>query len=126
MLTKMQLFKSAIIFFGFAALMLVVKPFVGFSSLAKINQLKHLSICVKAFTKRKQEYVEGSNLDGTFAQKKLAKPLDLVLLHFAALLAIILPFALAAQNLSNRTLRRLQLSLHRARPSYLLNGNLLI
>lgn len=122
----MQLFKSAIIFFCFAVLMLVAKPFIGFNSLANINRLKHLSICVKAFTKRKQEYVEGGSFDITFVQKKLAKPLDLVLLHFAALLAIILPFAFAAQNLSNRTLRRLQLSLYPTQPSYLLNSNLLI
>ncbi|MEO6979157.1 MAG: hypothetical protein ABI113_12285, partial [Mucilaginibacter sp.] len=112
----MQLFKSAIIFFCFAVLMLVAKPFIGFNSLANINRLKHLSICVKAFTKRKQEYVEGGSFDITFVQKKLAKPLDLVLLHFAALLAIILPFAFAAQNLSNRTLRRLQLSLYPTQP----------
>ncbi|MEP6610453.1 MAG: hypothetical protein ABJA76_01165 [Mucilaginibacter sp.] len=122
----MQLFKSAIIFFCFAVLMLVAKPFIGFNSLANINRLKHLSICVKAFTKRKQEYVEGGSFDITFVQKKLAKPLDLVLLHFAALLAIILPFAFAAQNLSNRTLRRLQLSLYPTQPSYLLNSNLII
>jgi hypothetical protein len=126
MLIKMQLFKSAVIFFSFAGLMLVAKPFIGFNSLAKINQLKHLSICLKAFTKRKQEYVDGSNLDGTFAQKKLAKPLDLVLLHFAALLGIIMPIAFAAQNSSNRILRRLQLSLSPPQPSYLLNCNLTI
>jgi len=122
----MQLFKSAIIFFCFAVLMLVAKPFIGFNSLANINHLKHLSICVKAFTKRKQEYVEDSSFDTTFVQKKLAKPLDLVLLHFAVLLSIILPFAFPSQNVSDRILRRLQLSLSSTRPSYLLNGNLLI
>ena len=122
----MQLFKSAIIFFCFAVLMLVAKPFIGFNSLANINHLKHLSICVKAFTKRKQEYVEDSSFDTTFVQKKLAKPLDLVLLHFAVLLSIILPFAFLSQNLSDGILRRLQLSLSPTLSSYLLNGNLLI
>lgn len=122
----MQLFKSAIIFFCFAVLMLVAKPFIGFNSLANINRLKHLSICVKAFTKRKQEYVEDSSFDTTFVQKKLAKPLDLVLIHFAVLLALILPFAFAAQNLSNRALRRLRLCLSPAHPSYLLNCSLTI
>ena len=122
----MQLFKSAIVLFCFAVLMLVAKPFIGFNSLANINHLKHLSICVKAFTKRKQEYVEDSSFDSTFIQKKLAKPLDLVLIHFAVLLAIILPFAFAAQNSSNRILRRLQLGLSPAQPSYLLNCSLTI
>ena len=122
----MQLFKSAIFFFTFAVLMFVAKPFIGFNSFANLNHQKYLSICIKAFTKRKQEFVEGSSFDTTFLQKKLAKPLELVLLHFAVLLSIILPFVFATQNSSNRVLRRLQLSLSPTRPSYLLNGNLII
>jgi hypothetical protein len=122
----MQLFKSAIVLFCFAVLMLVAKPFIGFNSLANISHLKHLTICVKAFTKRKQEYVEDGSFDTTFVQKKLAEPLGFVLLHFALLLGIILPFAFALQNSSNRILRRLQLSLSPAQPPYLLNCNLTI
>jgi hypothetical protein len=122
----MQLFKSAIILFCFAVLMLVAKPFIGFNSLANISHLKHLTICVKAFTKRKQEYVEDGSFDTTFVQKKLAEPLGFVLLHFAVLLGIILPFAFAVKNSSNRILRRLQLTMSPAQPSYLLNCNLII
>lgn len=106
--------------------MFVAKPFIGFNSIANINQLKHLNICVKAFTKRKQEYVEGSNFDVSVLQKKLAEPLDLIVLHFAFLLSIILPFAFAAKSISSRNLRALQLSLSPTRQSYLLNGNLII
>jgi len=122
----MQSFKSVIIFLCFAVLMLVAKPFIGFRFLENLGHLKHLNICVKAFTKRKQEYVAGSSFDITFAQKKLSEPLDLVLLHFAFLLSIVFPFAFAAQKLSNRYLRWMQLSLPLSEPSYLLNGNLII
>lgn len=122
----MQLFKSAIIFTCFAALMLVAKPFVGFKALENLSQVKHPGICVKAFTKRKQEYIESGNFDASLAQKKLAEPLNLVLLHFAFLLSIILPIAFAAKNLSSSYLRRLQLSFSTAPPSYILTSALII
>lgn len=122
----MRLLKSALIFFSFAVLMFVAKPFIGFRVFKELNHIKHISICVKAFTKRKQEYVEESSLDIQTVLKKLKKPLDFTLLSFSVLLGIVMPLVSRAQNLSNRLLRQLQCSLSPSCPSYLLHGNLII
>lgn len=125
----MPRFKSVIIYLCFAVMMQAAKPFLGFTVFAVTHSIPatHLNICVKAFTKRKQEYVEGSSFDISSIQKKLADPVKQLLLHFSFLLSIIFPFVFfKAGNTSNRSLRRLHLSLAPCEPSYLLNGNLLI
>jgi hypothetical protein len=122
----MQLIKSALIFLSLGVLMFVAKPFIGFRVFKEVHHIKHVSICVKAFTKRKQEYVEGSSLDVQTILKKLKEPLDFTLLNFAVFLGIIMPVVLRLRNLSNRILQELRDSLSPTRPFYLVNGNLLI
>jgi len=122
----MQLIKSALIFLSFGVLMFVAKPFIGFRVFKEVHHIKHISICVKAFTKRKQEYVEGSSLDVQTVLKKLKKPLDFTMLSLAVLLSIVMPVVLCLQNLSNRILQELRDSLSPPRPFYLVNGNLII
>lgn len=122
----MRLLKSALIFFSFAVLMFVAKPFIGFRVFKELNHIKHISICVKAFTKRKQEYIEGSNLDIQTVLKQLKKPLDFTLCAFAALLAIVMPLVFRAQNFSNSILQELHCSLSPTRPAYLVNNMLII
>jgi hypothetical protein len=122
----MQLIKSALIFFSLGVLMFVAKPFIGFGASKQLDNIKHISIFVKAFTKRKHEYVEGSSFDIKTALKKLSDPVDLVLLTFAALLSVVLPLVSGVKNISNRILRALQFGLPPAPPAYLLNGNLII
>lgn len=120
-------FKSVIISFCFAVMMLVAKPFIGFNALNNANHLTHLNICVKAFTKRKQEFVENSSFDILHIQKRLADPVDQIFLLFSFLLGIILPFAFGTEsNISNRVLRRLNLNLTQHEHSYLLNSSLVI
>jgi len=123
----MHLFKSAIIFFLFAAAMLVAKPFVGFKAYTDLNRLSPVNICVKAFTKRKQEYVEDSSFDLQCIVKKLADPVNQLLLTFSVLLSIVLPALLEANNnITAGRLRRLRLDLLSSSDSYLRNGSMLI
>ncbi|MES2113389.1 MAG: hypothetical protein V4577_31845 [Bacteroidota bacterium] len=122
----MQLIKSALISLSFAVLMFVAKPFIGFGAFKQLHQIKHISICVKAFSKRKQEYIEGSSLDIQTVLKKLRNPADSILLTFSALLSIVLPLLSGAENIANRILRELEFRLPPTQPYYLLNGNLLI
>jgi len=122
----MQLIKSALFLFALAVLMFVAKPFIGFRVFKEVHHIKHISICVKAFTKRKQEYIEESSLDIQTVLKKLKKPLDFTLLTFSVLLGIVMPLASRAQSLSNRFLQELQCKLSPRCPSYLLHGNLII
>ena len=123
----MPLFKSVIIYFCFAVMMLVAKPFIGFKVFDGTCHLTHSSICVKAFTKRKQEYVENGSFDIISIQKKLADPFQQFFLLFSFLLGIILPFAVGNSScISNRFLRKLQLSLSLRQHTYLLNSALII
>ncbi len=122
----MQLIKTVLLLFGFAVLMFVAKPFIGFRLFKQINHIKHITIGVKAFTKRKQEYVEESSLDIQTVLKKLKKPLDFIVLSFSVLLGIVMPLCCRAQQLSNRILQELRCSLSPTRPAYLVNGTLII
>jgi hypothetical protein len=123
---KMRLFKSALISFCFAVMMLVAKPFIGFNASARVHSLTHLNICVKAFTKRKKEYVEDSSFDAISIQKKLADPVKQFFLLFSFLLGIISPLAFCARNVANSLLQRLKLGLSQREHTYLLNSAFII
>lgn len=123
----MHLFKSAIIFFCLAAMMLVAKPFVGFKAYSALHRLTRSNICVKAFTKRKQEYVEDSGFDVQRIIKKLADPVDQFLLTFSFLLSIVLPALVELTgNVTTSALRKLRIGLSVCSDSYLRNSSLLI
>ncbi|MDB5090519.1 MAG: hypothetical protein JWR09_4513, partial [Mucilaginibacter sp.] len=110
-----------------AVIMLVAKPFIGFNASKQVSHLTQLNICVKAFTKRKQEFIENGSFDVLSIQKNLADPAKQFFLLFSFLLGIILPFTLGiADNISNRFLRKLQLSLSPRQHAYLLNSALII
>ena|SRR6201996_7274001 len=123
----MQLFKSAVIFLFFASMMLVAKPFFGFAFNSQLSHIKYLSIGVKAFTKRKQEFAEESSFNIASIQKKLADPVKQLLLTFSILLSTLFPVAFrTTNNTTSGYLRRLKLSLLPRQDTWLLNGNLII
>lgn len=121
----MALIKSIKVAFCLAVLLLVAKPFLGFSVTSQLNTLKGASIYVKAFTKRKQEYVDGSEYSAETFQKKLAEPVAQFLLRLSFLFSIILPFAIIS-SISNSALRWLHTNFPPRGPSFLLNGSFLI
>ncbi len=108
-----------------AVLLLVAKPFLGFSVTSQLNTIKGPNIYVKAFTKRKQEYVDGSEYSAETFQKKLAEPVARFLLRLSFLFGIILPFAFIS-SVSKRALRWLHINFPPCEPPYLLNGSFLI
>ena len=123
----MHLLKSAKIFLFFAVLLFVAKPFLGFRIFKPSHHPANASIFVKSFTKRKLEYSENGDFNMASIQKKLANPVDALILTFSSLLCIVFPAVFATGfNISNRFLRRLQLSLAPQKHSYLLNGKLII
>src|SRR5476649_107801 len=118
----MPLLKSAKIYFCFAVLLLVAKPFLGFSMFSRANPPAVENIFVKAFTKRKQEYAENSHFNIVSIQKKLAEPVNLLFLRFSFFLSTIFPAIFASGLYVNaQFLRRRQLSLASCEPAYLLN-----
>jgi hypothetical protein len=74
---------SVIRYFLFlAVLALAAKPFIGFSFCGRVQNETETNIFVKAFTKRKQEYVEDSEYDVTAVQQRLSNPVMALLLLF--------------------------------------------
>ena len=122
-----HIFKSVGIYLYFAVLLLVAKPFLGFTMFSRIHPPADQSIFIKSFTKRKQEYTEDSSFDMHALQKKLADPVKQVLLRFSFLLSILFPALLAAgKNITDRFLNEIQLSLSPRQHSWLLNSKLII
>ncbi|MBD1386131.1 hypothetical protein IDJ75_12640 [Mucilaginibacter rigui] len=107
--------------------MLAAKPFIGFNALEKLQECKLPGICVKAFTKRKQEYVEDSAFDISTIQKRLANP-DLALtLLFSLLLNTLFPSVFKkTQNITAGILSHIHLNLSPPLHRYLLSGKLVI
>jgi hypothetical protein len=119
-------FKSAKIYFCFAVLLMVAKPFLGFTMISRMHPPIKGNIFVKSFTKRKLEYSENSSFNMDTVQKKLADPVKQVIILFSCLLGILFPVLLAGKNITDRFLNEIQLSLSHRRDTYLLNCNLLI
>jgi len=85
------------------------------------------SIFVKAFTKRKQEYVKNSSFDIRTIAKKLADPVNQSFLRFSSLLCLLFPIIFSAGiSITNRFLCNLKLSSSPSRPAWLLNDQLII
>jgi len=77
----MQLFMIRYFLF-LAVLALTAKPFIGFSFSGRVQSETDTNIFVKAFTKRKQEYVEDSEYDIKTVQQRLSNPVMALLLLF--------------------------------------------
>ncbi len=123
----MHQFKSAKIIFCFAVLSLIAKPFMGFSMFNRIALSSRATIYVKAFTKRKQEYVQDSSYDMDAVQRKLAHPVNGLLLNISFLSGIILRFIFPGGiKITNQFLIDTRLSLSPCEHSYILNRKLLI
>lgn len=124
---NMRKLKSAKIFFSLAVLLFVAKPFLGFSMFSRLHPPSEENIFVKAFTKRKLEDPENSNFTAKAIQKKLAEPIQQFVLRFTFLLSTLFPAIFASRaDITTGFLKRLKLSLSPYRPTYLLNGKLII
>jgi hypothetical protein len=123
----MHKFSLAKIFFCLAVFCFVAKPFLGFSLFSRLHPPAVENIFVKAFTKRKVEQSEDSNYSMSAIQKKLANPAESLLLPFSFFLSILFPAVLAVEiSTTNRFLRRIKPGLSQGRPTWLLNGKLII
>ena len=125
---KMRSLKSAKIYLCFAVLLLVAKPFLGFSMFNRAHPPASESIFVKAFTKRKQEYTENSKFDIIAIQKKLAQPVNHLFLLYSFLLSIIFPqiFVVGNNYATSHLLLKIKLNLSSFGPAYLLNSQFII
>lgn len=114
-------------FLFLAVFMLAAKPFVGFNAIKQIEDSKVPTIFVKAFTKRKQEYVEDSTFDVSTIQKRLASPNLRLTVLFAVLLNTLFPFIFRkARQITTGILSDMHFNLFSPPHRYLLAGKLII
>lgn len=114
-------------FLFIAVFMLAAKPFVGFNALEKLQKEKLSGIFVKAFTKRKQEYVEDSTFDISTIQKRLANPGLALTILFSFLLNTLFPSIFRkTRKITAGILSHIHLNLYPPLHRYLLSGKLVI
>jgi hypothetical protein len=114
-------------FLFFAVLMLAAKPFVGFSVSKHIKSGSSTKIFVKAFTKRKQEYIEDGEFDVSIIQKRLINPLLSLTVLFSFLLnSLFSTLFSSVKQATNGILSNIRLSLFPPLQLYLLSGKLSI
>jgi hypothetical protein len=125
---KVIMRSSKIHYFLFLAVfMLAAKPFIGFDAMKHFSNVQCPGIIMKAFTKRKQEYVEGSSFDISTINKRLADPLLALTLLFPALLNIFFPYIFRkSRQVTAGFLSDIHLSLFPPLHRYLLSGKLII
>lgn len=110
-----------------AVLMFAAKPFVGFSVYDQIRLGTTAKIFVKAFTKRKQEFIEDGDFDISATQKKLANPLLALTILFSFLLDTLFPAVFnRVKAITDSILNNIRSGLLPPLPRYLLAGKLII
>ncbi|MDB5000732.1 MAG: hypothetical protein JWR76_1809 [Mucilaginibacter sp.] len=115
-------------FLCFAILMFAAKPFIGFGlhNIIIVNNCP-LTILVKSFSKRKQEFVDGSDFNIRDVQQRLANPVLFAFLLFSFFLNALYPFVLGRiKLLTGKILSDIQLRLIPPDHLYLLTGKLSI
>ncbi|TSJ40487.1 hypothetical protein FO440_12075 [Mucilaginibacter corticis] len=115
----------------FAMLMVVAKPFVGFSLRYQhyFESTHHRSpnILVKSFTKRKQEYADEHESNISKIQQRLANPVLPLVLILAFAIALFLPALFRfVKNTTQGILTAIRYSLTPPEQLYLLGGKLTI
>ena len=109
--------------FGF--LMCLAKPFAGFGLYTRISTENELTILVKSFTQRKQEYADNSEYDIAYIQKQLSNP-SVLLVAFLTIFNFLPVILSLGKNITNRVIADIHLSLFPPQPLYLLAGKLTI
>lgn len=116
------------IFFAFAALLFIAKPFLGFE-LTNQHFKNHISnnILVKSFSKRKPENLEDADKNAKQIHQQLSNPLMVLLSSISLLLFSLLPALLdPLRKITGRILSDIRLSLLPPENTYLLAGKLII
>ena len=116
------------IFFAFAALLFIAKPFFGFEVSNRHFKI-HIShnILVKSFSKRKPENLEDVDKSAKQIHQQLTNPLMVLLSSMSLLLLYLLPsLSDRLRKITGRILSDIRLSLLPPENTYLLAGKLII
>lgn len=116
------------IFFAFAALLFIAKPFFGFEVANHHFKIRiSNSILVKSFSKRKPESFEDADKNASQVHQQLSNPLMVLLSPMSLLLLSLLPALFdPLRKITDRVLSDIRLSLLPPESTYLLAGKLII
>ena len=116
------------IFFAFAALLFIAKPFFGFEVANHHFKIRiYNNILVKSFSKRKPESFEDADKNARQVHQQLSNPLMVLLSSMSLLLLSLLPTLLdPLRKITGRILSDIRLSLLPPENTYLLVGKLII
>lgn len=115
------------IFFAFAALLFIAKPFFGFEVASNHFKIRvSHNILVKSFSKRKPENLEDAEKSAAHIHHQLSNPLMVLLSSISLLLLSLLPALFEPIRITDRILSDIRLSLLPPEPAYLLSGQLII
>ena len=116
------------IFFAFAALLFIAKPFFGFE-LSNHHFKIHIShnILVKSFSKRKPESLEDADKSAKQIHRQLSNPLMTLIPSISVLLLSLFPALFDdLRKITGRIISNIRLSLLPPENTYLLAGKLII
>ena len=116
------------IFFAFAALLFIAKPFFGFE-LSNHHFKIHIShnILVKSFSKRKPESLEDADKSAKQIHRQLSNPLMTLIPSISVLLLSLFPALFDdLRKITCRIISNIRLSLLPPENTYLLAGKLII
>jgi O-antigen ligase len=124
----MRSLKAFKIFFAFAALLFIAKPFFGFG--VYTNRVKPNSshnILVKSFTKRKPESIEEAANNVKHIHQQLTNPPFVLFSIISLLLLTLFPTVFNyLHNVTSKILADIHLALLPSEHTYLLTGKLII
>jgi hypothetical protein len=124
-MSKLKAIKTILVF---AAMIFIAKPFLGFSGVEHLRPTKdNTLILVKAFAKRKPEYLEEAEVKKESVQKLINNPPANLMLAITALLSLLFPLVYQIQkSITGQFIGQLSLNSLQDERTYLLTGKLII
>lgn len=112
--------------FVFAAMCFIAKPFIGYQGIALLRRSNDSLILVKAFAKRKPEYMQEAEVKKASIQQLLSNPPASLMLAISALLSLLFPVIAFSKGITAQFINRLSLNSLQDEQTYLLTGKLSI
>lgn len=109
-----------------AALLFIAKPFLGFNALNKFRHSHPRLVLVKAFTKRKPEFLEDSEKEKSSFHYKISNPPQKKNISIALLLSFLFPFAFLLKQSQKSPICSVSKDTDYGNKTYLLTGKLTI
>ncbi|WDF56710.1 hypothetical protein [Mucilaginibacter sp. KACC 22063] len=109
-----------------AALLFIAKPFIGYNTIFHFRKSQPRLVLVKAFTKRKPEFLEESEREKAGLHYKLSNPPEKNNISIAFLLSLLFPFLFVVEQIRKNRIQSALVPVAPGNKTYLLTGKLTI